>query len=179
MGVQNNYFVRKRPFSMGWNGGYGFKNCKKIKYRSLREKTTPFPHTGWPWWPFNALFVLCRSPVSAATLANANLGQTCANFARIWPKFSRTHMHIFTITKQVLFAMNRPNVLCSPLFAASKTLTEGMYIVEVTNGPLADPPSQLLYGQRALPTHGPLCDVPPLRTEALVYGVVVNDNLHT
>ena len=48
MGVQNNYFVRKRPFSMGWNGGYGFKNYKKIKCRFLREKTTPLLHTGWP-----------------------------------------------------------------------------------------------------------------------------------
>ena len=72
---------------MVWNGGYGFKNSKKIKYRALREKTTPFPHTGWPWWPFNALFVLCRSPVSAATLANANLGQIRVNFARNWPNF--------------------------------------------------------------------------------------------
>ena len=48
MRTQNNYFVRKRPFSMGWNGGYGFKNSKKIKHRSLREKTTPFPYTAWP-----------------------------------------------------------------------------------------------------------------------------------
>ena len=48
MGTENNYFVRKRPFSMGWNGGYGFKNSKK-KYRSLREKTTPFSYTAWPW----------------------------------------------------------------------------------------------------------------------------------
>ena len=63
------------------------KILKKIKYRSLREKNTPFPHIGCPWWPFNALFVLCRSPVSAATLANANLGQIRANFARIWPNF--------------------------------------------------------------------------------------------
>ena len=77
--------------------------------------------------------------------------------------------------------MNCPNVLCSlvALFAASKTLRKGMYIVEVTKGPLAGPPSQLLYGHWALPTHGPLCDVPPLRMEAVVYGVVVNDNLHT
>ena len=107
---------------------------------------------------------------------------------RIWAKFartsrefgpnSRTGMHIFTITEQVVFAMNRPNVLCS-LFAASETLTKGIYIVEVMKGPLAGPPSQLLYGHRTLPTHGPLCDVPPLRTEAVVYGVVVNDNLHT
>ena len=29
MGVQNNYFVRKRPFWMGRNGGYGFKHSKK------------------------------------------------------------------------------------------------------------------------------------------------------
>ena len=43
MGTRNNYFVRKRPFSMGWNGGYGFKNSKKIKYRSPREKTTRGP----------------------------------------------------------------------------------------------------------------------------------------
>ena len=71
-----------------------------------------------------------------------------AKFARILrelranlAQFSRTGMHIFTTTKQVLFAMNRPNVLCS-LFAASETLTKGMYIVEVTKGPLAGPPSQ-------------------------------------
>ena len=70
-------------------------------------------------------------------------------------------------------------MLCSPLFAASETLTKGIYIVEVTKGPLVGRPSQLLYGQRALPTHGPLCDVPPLRPEDVVYGVVVNDNLHT
>ena len=165
---------------MGWNGGYGFKNSKK-KYRSLREKTTLFSHTAWPLWAFNALFVLCRSPVSAATLVNANWGQIRANFARSSREFgpySRTGMHIFTITMQVLFVMNRPNVLCS-LFAASKTLTKGMYIVQVTRGPLAGPPSPLLYGHRALPTHGPLCDVPPLRTEAVLYGVVVNDNVHT
>ena len=70
------------------------------------------------------------------------------NFARILRKlcanlvqFSRTGMHIFTITNQGLFAMNRPNVLCSvfALFAAAETLTKGMYIVEVTKGPLAGP----------------------------------------
>ena len=82
---------------MGWNGGYGFKNSKKIKYRSLREKTTPFPYTAWPWWPCNALFVLCRSPLFAATLANANLAQIRANFAGTSREFvpdSRTGMHI-------------------------------------------------------------------------------------
>ena len=97
MCTQNNFFVRKRPFSMCWNGGYGFKNNKKTNYRSLREETTPFPYTAWPWSPFNALFVLCRSPVSAATLANANLRQIRASFARIWREFvrdSRTGMHI-------------------------------------------------------------------------------------
>ena len=87
-------------------------------------------------------------------------------------------MHIFTITKQVLFPMNRPSVLCSP-FAAAETLTKGMYIVEVTKGPFAGPPSQWLYGHRALTTHGPPCDVPPLRTEVVVYGLIVNDNPHT
>ena len=78
--------------------------------------------------------------------------------------------------------MNFPNVLCSLFgpFAASETLRKGMHIVQVTNGPLAGPPSQLLYSHWALPTHGPLCDATPLRTEAVVvYGVVVNDNLHT
>ena len=107
----------------------------------------------------------------------ADSREHCANSAQ----FSRTGMHIFTITNQVLFAMNRPNVLCSllALFAASETLTKGTYIVEVAKGPPAGPPSQLLYGERALPTHGPLCDVQPLRTEAIVYGVVVNDNRHT
>ena len=72
---------------MGWDAGYGFKNSKKIKYRSLREKTTPFLHTRWPWWPFDALFVLCHSPVSAVTLANANLGQIRANFAQTSREF--------------------------------------------------------------------------------------------
>ena len=83
MGVQNNYFVQKKgPFQWVGTEDMVSKILKKLKYRSLREKTTPFPHTGWPWWPFNALFVLCRSLVSAATLANANLGQIYANFAR-------------------------------------------------------------------------------------------------
>ena len=63
------------------------KFSEKIKYRSLHEKSTPFPHTGWPWWPFKALFVLCRAPVSATTLANANLGRIRANIRRIWPDF--------------------------------------------------------------------------------------------
>ena len=103
------------------------------------------------------------------------------NFAqnsREFGPFSRMGMQIFTITKQVLFAMNRPNVLCS-LIAAFETLTKGMDIVEVTKGPLAGPPSQLLYGHRTLPTHGPVCDVPPLRTQAVIYDVVLNDNVHT
>ena len=132
---------------MGWNGGYGFKKSKLIKYRSLREKTTPFPYTAWPWWPFNALFVLCRSPVSAATLANANLGQIRAKFARICPKFAYTYALRITRTS-TLPAMNCPNVLCSlfALGAASETLRKGMYMVEFTMCPLAGPPSQLLYG---------------------------------
>ena len=71
-----------------------------------------------------------------------------AKFARISredransAQFSRAGMHIFTITNQGLFAMNRPNVLWSlfALFAASETLTKGIYIVEVTKGPLAGP----------------------------------------
>ena len=67
------------------------------------------------------------------------------NLAQFW----HMCMHIFTITKQILFAMNRPNVLCSPLLPASETLAKGVYIVEVTKGPLVGPRSQLLYGQRA------------------------------
>ena len=70
-------------------------------------------------------------------------------------------------------------MLWSLLLAACKMLTKGMCIVEVTKGPLAGPPSQLLYGQWALPTHGLLCDALPLCTEPVVYGAVVNDNLHT
>ena len=105
----------------------------------------------------------------------AEIAQTWRGFGG---KFLRTGMHIFTKTKHVLFAMNRPNVLRSP-FAACETSTKGMYIAVVTKGPLAGPPSQLLYGHQALPTHGPLCDVPPLCMEAVVYGVAVNDNLHT
>ena len=110
---------------------------------------------------------------------------------RIWDKFAQSsrefgpifaYRYAFTITRTSTSpAMNCPNVLCSlfALFAASETLRKGMYIVEVTKGPLAGPPSQLLYGHRALPTHGTLCDVPRLRTEAVVYGMIVNDNLHT
>ena len=43
MGVQNNYFVRKRPFSMGWNGGYGLKNCK-TNHTGCPIRIVPFAH---------------------------------------------------------------------------------------------------------------------------------------
>ena len=46
MGVQNNYFVRKTPFSMGSNGGYGFKNSKKNKIQVPTRKNHPFS-THW------------------------------------------------------------------------------------------------------------------------------------
>ena len=108
------------------------KILKRQKYRSLREKTTPFPHTRWPWWPFNALFVLCRSHVSAATLANANLGQIRANFAR---------------------------TLLRSLRALWRARLANCYTV---NGPC---PRMDLY----VTSH----------PSAVVYGVVVNDNLHT
>ena len=46
MGVQNNYFVRKRPFSMGCNGGYGFKNSRKNKIQIPARKKHPLS-THW------------------------------------------------------------------------------------------------------------------------------------
>ena len=54
-----------------------------------------------------------------------------------------------------------------------------MYIVEVTKCPLAGMPRQLPYCRGLLSTHGPLGGIPPLSTEAVIYGVVVNHNLHT
>ena len=54
-----------------------------------------------------------------------------------------------------------------------------MYIVEVTKCPLAGTPRQLPHCHRPLSTHGPLDDIPPLSTEAVIYGVVVDHNLHT
>ena len=54
-----------------------------------------------------------------------------------------------------------------------------MYIVEVTKCPLAGTPRQLLHCHRPLHTHGPLGAIPSLPTEAVIYGVVVNHNLHT
>ena len=88
-------------------------------------------------------------------------------------------MHTFTISKQVLFAMNRPNVLCSPLFAPSETLTKGMYIVEVTKGPLAGPPSQLLYGQRACPRMDLFVTSHPSAWRLSSMAWLSTDNLHT
>ena len=75
--------------------------------------------------------------------------ELCANLAQ----FSHTGMHIFTMTKEVLFAMNRPNVLCS-LFAASELLTKGLYIVEVTKGPL-------LHRMKGLSWYRGIADPPP------------------
>ena len=144
MGVQNNYFVQKRPFSMSWNGGYDFQNSKK-KIQVPREKTTPFLHTRWPWWPFNALFRIVPFACVCCDPCECQFGPHSRELRMNLAQFLRTDMHIFTITNQVLFAMNRPNVLCSP-FALSETLTKGMYIVEVTKGPLAGPPSQFLGG---------------------------------
>ena len=54
-----------------------------------------------------------------------------------------------------------------------------MYIVEVTKCPLAGTPRQLPHYHGPLSTHGPLGDIATLSTEAVVYGVVVNHNLHT
>ena len=46
MGVQANYFVPKEAFSMGWNGGYGFKHPKKYKIQVPARKIHPFS-THW------------------------------------------------------------------------------------------------------------------------------------
>ena len=54
-----------------------------------------------------------------------------------------------------------------------------MYIVEVTKCPLACMPRQLPHCHGPLSKHGPLGDIPPLSSEAVIYDVVVNHNLHT
>ena len=54
-----------------------------------------------------------------------------------------------------------------------------MCIAEVTKCPLAGMPHQLPHCQRPLSTHGPLGDIPPLSTEAVIHGVGVNHNPHT
>ena len=54
-----------------------------------------------------------------------------------------------------------------------------MYIVEVIECPLAATPRQLPHCHGPLSTYGSLGNIPPLWTEAVIYGVVVNHNLHT
>ena len=157
---------------------------KKIKYRSCEKKPPLFYILGGHGGHFTP-YSYCGVRLCLLQPLQMPIWAKCTRLSRErranLAQFSRTGMHIFTMTKPVLVAINRPNVLCSlfALFAVSEALTKGMYILEVTKGPLAGPLSQLLYGQRALPTHGPLCDVPPVLTEAIVYGVVVNDNPHT
>ena len=67
----------------------------------------------------------------------------------------------------------------APPLADSNTVCKDIYIVEVTKCPLAGPGSQLPHGHRPLSVHGPLVDIRPLSTEAAIYGVVVDHNLHT
>ena len=45
--------------------------------------------------------------------------------------------------------------------------------------PLGGTPRQLPHCHGPLSTHGPLGDIPPLSTEAVIYGVIVNHDLHT
>ena len=71
-----------------------------------------------------------------------------------------------------------PHVLGPPL-AESERLREDMYIVEVTKCPLAGTTRQLPHYHGPLSTHGPLGDIPPHSTEAVIYGVVVIHNIHT
>ena len=54
-----------------------------------------------------------------------------------------------------------------------------MYIVEVTKCPLAGTPRPLPHSHGPLSTHGALGDILAVSTEAVIYGVVVNHNLHT
>ena len=54
-----------------------------------------------------------------------------------------------------------------------------MYIVEVTRCPIAGTPGHLPHCPDPLSTHDPFDDIPPLSTQAVIYGVVVNDNLYT
>ena len=44
--------------------------------------------------------------------------------------------------------------------------------------PSYGPASQLPHIHGPLTTHGPLGDIPPLLVKAVIYGVVVNHNLH-
>ena len=69
--------------------------------------------------------------------------------------------------------------LLRPPFAGSKRSCQDIYIVEITKYAMAGPGSQLPHSHRPLSTHGPLGDIPPLSTEAVIYGVVVDHNLHS
>ena len=54
-----------------------------------------------------------------------------------------------------------------------------MYIVEVTKCRVAGTPRQLPCRHGPLSTHGPFGDIRALSKEAVIYGAVVNHNLHT
>ena len=94
----------------------------------------------------------------------------CANIFTVACNRASTHCH-----KQPWWC---PHLLFPPL-ADSKTLHKDIYIVGVTKCRLVGPASQLLHSHRLLSTHGPLGDIPPLSTEAVIVGVVVHHNLHT
>ena len=49
----------------------------------------------------------------------------------------------------------------------------------VTKCCLSSTPNKLPHCYGLLSTHGPLGDIAPLLTEAVIYGPVVNHNLHT
>ena len=51
--------------------------------------------------------------------------------------------------------------------------------MHVTRCALAGRPCQLPRYHGPLSRHSPLGNVPPFSTEAVIYGVVVNDNLYT
>ena len=135
-----------------------------------RPKNCPTPTAGFPY--------VC------AGIVDEYMQQLRAKIARFWRSFSHTcapppcgvHHLKYPEPPQAMVAC--PHVLGPPL-AGSETLWEDMYINEVTKCPLAGTRRQLPHRHGPLSKHAPLGDIPALSTEAFIYGVVVNHNLHT
>ena len=122
--------------------------------------------------PHNALFTLYKLPVSVAPLRMRIFAKIRVIFAQNLRNFHGNILHMHAHVHRARTASStqcqqkpwwHPHVL--PL-ADSETLSEKMYIVEVTNCPLAGPASQLPHSRGPLSTHGPLGGIPHLSTEA-------------
>ena len=79
MGVQSNYFVRKRPFSMGWIGGFDWKNSIKKITGPCEKKQRLFHTLGGRGG--------CLMPYSYCAVRLCLLRPLRM---RVWAKFART-----------------------------------------------------------------------------------------